>query len=140
MDRAKRRILIVDDDKMIVWLIEQALISEGYELILAYDGAEALEKARKYQPDLIILDLLMPIMDGYEVCRQLQESETMSDVTVLLLSALIEPNGSYTNGTAGRVRSQLQALDLGATAFLSKPVRIKELRERVASLLVSPVS
>jgi CheY-like chemotaxis protein len=137
----KKRILIVDDDKMIVWLIEQSLKSKAFELYRAYNGADALEKALNIHPDLMILDLNMPVMDGYEVCERLRQNPDMDDVKLLLLSALVNVNGSVeTVQQNGSVRRHLQAIDLGADAFLSKPIRLKELRIRVENMLAAPVA
>ncbi|MFZ0545850.1 MAG: response regulator [Candidatus Promineifilaceae bacterium] len=136
----KKRILIVDDDKMIVWLIEQSLKSDSYEIFTAYNGADALEKAYKIHPNLMILDLNMPVMDGYEVCRQLHKDAKMADISLLLLSALVNPNASDEDGKLGVVRRHLKGLDLGVDAFLSKPIRLKELKTRVETMMTEPVA
>ena len=136
----KKKILIVDDDKMIVWLIEQSLKSEAFELYTAYNGAEALEKALQIHPNLMILDLNMPVMDGYEVCEQLHKNAEMAAVHLLLLSALVYKNGDVETVSRSGVREHLQAIDLGVDAFLSKPIRLKELRARVEAMLAEPVS
>jgi len=82
-----KKILAVDDEKHIVRLVEVNLQRAGYEVITAYDGREALEKIKSESPDLIVLDVMMPYMDGFEVLRTLKADETYKDIPVIMLTA-----------------------------------------------------
>ena len=113
-------ILVVDDDRRITSLLRRALRAEGYEVRTANDGAEGLTRARERQPDLLVLDLLMPGIDGLEVCRRLREE---GDLPILILTAKDE--------TEDRVRG----LDTGADDYLVKPFDLDELLARVRALL-----
>jgi two-component system, OmpR family, response regulator MprA len=115
-----RRILVVDDDPMVATTIQRVLRPEGYDVDVALGGAQALEQARAHRPDLVVLDLMMPGIDGLEVCRQLRAS---GDLPILMLTAR--------SGTADRVRG----LDTGADDYLVKPFAYAELLARVRALL-----
>jgi two-component system, OmpR family, response regulator MprA len=115
-----RRILVVDDDPMVATTVQRVLRPEGYEVDVALGGAEALEQARAHRPDLVVLDLMMPGIDGLEVCRQLRASGSLP---ILMLTAR--------SGTADRVRG----LDTGADDYLVKPFAYPELLARVRALL-----
>jgi two-component system response regulator MprA len=115
-----RRILVVDDDPMVATTVQRVLRPEGYEVDVALGGAEALKQARAHRPDLVVLDLMMPGIDGLEVCRQLRASGTLP---ILMLTAR--------SGTADRVRG----LDTGADDYLVKPFAYAELLARVRALL-----
>jgi two-component system, OmpR family, response regulator MprA len=115
-----RRILVVDDDPMVATTVQRVLRPEGYEVDVALGGAQALEQARAHRPDLVVLDLMMPGIDGLEVCRQLRANGTLP---ILMLTAR--------SGTADRVRG----LDTGADDYLVKPFAYAELLARVRALL-----
>jgi len=115
-----RRILVVDDDPMVATTVQRVLRPEGYDVDVALGGAAALEQARTNRPDLVVLDLMMPEIDGLEVCRQLRRD---SNLPILMLTAR--------GGTADRV----QGLDLGADDYLVKPFAYPELLARVRALL-----
>jgi len=115
-----RRILVVDDDPMVATTVQRVLRPEGYEVEVALGGAAALEQARANRPDLVVLDLMMPGIDGLEVCRQLRADRNLP---ILMLTAR--------SGTADRVRG----LDLGADDYLIKPFAYAELLARVRALL-----
>src|SRR5256714_13006286 len=115
-----RRILVVDDDPMVATAVQRVLRPEGYEVDVALGGQEALERARAHQPDLVVLDLMMPGIDGLEVCRQLRATGTLP---ILMLTAR--------SGTLDRVRG----LDTGADDYLVKPFAYAELLARVRALL-----
>ena len=120
MSAAARRILVVDDDPMVATTVQRVLRLEGYVVDVALGGAEALEQARAHRPDLVVLDLMMPGIDGLEVCRQLRASGSLP---ILMLTAR--------SGTADRVRG----LDTGADDYLVKPFAYAELLARVRALL-----
>jgi two-component system, OmpR family, response regulator MprA len=115
-----RRILVVDDDPMVATTIQRVLRPEGYDVEVALGGAAALEQAQARRPDLVVLDLMMPGIDGLEVCRQLR---TGGSLPILMLTAR--------SGTADRVRG----LDTGADDYLVKPFAYAELLARVRALL-----
>jgi signal transduction histidine kinase len=117
------KVLIVDDNEANVRLLEVYLRAVGYMTEKAFDGEQALEKIHATNPDLVLLDVMMPKMDGYEVCRRLRADETTSVIPVIMITALKE--------TEDRVRG----LDCGADDFLSKPFDKSELLARVRNLL-----
>jgi len=119
----KRKILIVDDAVDTVDLLRKRLNFEGYDTAEAYDGEEALEQVEKYKPDLIILDVMLPKMDGFEVCRRLKSHKQTKYIPVLMLTA------------KGGVDDKVKGLDVGADDYLGKPFDYKELAARVRSLL-----
>jgi two-component system response regulator MprA len=115
-----RRILVVDDDPMVATTVQRVLRPEGYDVDVALGGAQALEQARAHRPDLVVLDLMMPGIDGLEVCRQLRAN---GNLPILMLTAR--------SGTADRVRG----LDTGADDYLVKPFAYAELLARVRAML-----
>jgi DNA-binding response OmpR family regulator len=133
---SKARILVVDDDRPMVLIISSVLKKHGYEVFTAYDGLNGLKKAREVKPDLLILDLMMPLMDGYEVCRHLQSDPDTAKIVVLILTAKggVEQDVKKSE-FAARVQDRLRGFDVGAAEFLTKPVKAKELVKRVKSVL-----
>jgi two-component system cell cycle response regulator len=119
----KPKILIVDDDPLNVKLTAAKLPVDCYETLRAYNGQEALEKIDKYSPDIILLDIMMPGMDGYAVTRKLKNNPDTRDIPVILITAL--------DGTDDKVKG----LEAGADEFLNKPVNTAELTARVRSFL-----
>ncbi|HEY3062972.1 MAG TPA: response regulator transcription factor [Chloroflexota bacterium] len=119
MDRAQR-VLVVDDDARIAASVRRALVYEGYTVDVVHDGEAALASARNNVPDLVVLDVMLPGVDGLEVCRRLRQAD---DVPILLLTAR--------DATADRVRG----LDTGADDYLVKPFAYEELLARVRALL-----
>lgn len=113
-------ILVVDDDPKITALLRRALTFEGYAVQVANDGLEGLKLAWSNPPDLVILDLMMPALDGMEVCRRLRAE---SDLPILMLTARDEVN------------DRVQGLDAGADDYLIKPFALEELLARVRALL-----
>ncbi len=119
----KPRILVVDDEDRNLRLMEAMLIPLGYEVVLARDGLEALDKVRETPPDVILLDVMMPKMDGFEVARQLKDDEGTKIIPVVMVTAL------------KKVQDRIKALEVGADDFLSKPIDESELVATVNSQL-----
>ncbi len=119
----KSKILVVDDVPQNVRLLEISLKAEGYNVISAYSGQEALDKVRTEKPDLVLLDIMMPGMDGYEVCRRLRENKSTRALPVVMITAYEEKE------------KKLEAVDTGADDFIRKPFERYELLARVRSLL-----
>ena len=131
---SKARILVTDDRKQMVRAIQRVLQKEDYEVLTAFNGLTGLKKAYEEKPDLIILDIMMPVMDGYEVCRRLQRNPVTARIPVLMLTGKgrLDYEGS---GFRVRVQEQVEGYDSGAMEFLTKPVRWHELVKRVKGLL-----
>lgn len=116
----KQKILVVDDDRHIAELISLYLEKEGYDTKEAYDGREALKEAESIKPDLIILDLMLPGLDGYQVCTEIRKS---SNVPIIMLTA------------KGETFDKVLGLELGADDYIVKPFDSKELVARVKAVL-----
>jgi len=116
------RILIVDDDPIILRVLSNVLAPEGYELATAVNGKEALNQVPAFEPDLILLDVMLPEMDGFAVCRQLRADDRFGDVPVIFITALDDQ------------KSRLQGIEAGADEFLNKPVNSLELKARVRTI------
>ena len=123
MTEQRGRILVVDDEEQIRHLMERMLTPLHYEVVLARDGMEALDKVRKIPPDVILLDIMMPKMNGFEVTRRLKEDEGTKIIPIVMVTAL------------GAVEDRVKAMEAGADDFLTKPVDKIELRARVSSLI-----
>lgn len=119
----KHRILLVDDEPDILEFVGYNLLKAGYEVFTARDGAEGLRMAVEHRPHLILLDRMMPVMDGVETCRRIREQEGLSQVMVVFLSAL------------GEEEQQIEGFDAGADDYIPKPIRMKVLMSRVAAIL-----
>ncbi len=117
---SKQKILIVDDDEHISELISLYLIREGYDTKEVHDGKSALEAFKTYSPDLIMLDIMMPIMDGYEVCKEIRKTST---VPIIMLTA------------KGDTIDKVLGLELGADDYIVKPFEAKEMVARVKAVL-----
>ena len=130
----KPRILIIDDNELTVKAIERILEKQGFDVIAAFDGATGLQITESTQPDLIILDIAMPRLDGYEVCRRLQAYSATAHIPVLMLSGKGQLDRSGDEFVKS-VEERIEGYDAGAVEFLSKPVGLKELVARVKGLL-----
>jgi two-component system alkaline phosphatase synthesis response regulator PhoP len=117
---AGKRVLVVDDDEKTVELVKLYLNRDGYKVLTAYNGTEALRLARESRPDLIVLDLMLPGIDGLEVCRTLRGE---SDVPIIMLTAMTTDE------------DKLAGLDLGADDYVTKPFSPRELAARVRTVL-----
>ena len=119
----REKILVVDDEERDLRLMEALLLPLGYEVILARDGEQALRKAQESAPDVILLDVMMPRLNGFEVARRLKKDEETKIIPVVMVTALKD------------VEDRVKALEAGADDFLSKPVDKTELKARVQSLV-----
>jgi two-component system, cell cycle response regulator len=116
------RILIVDDDAVGRESLEALLATQGHQLLFAENGTQALRMAEQHRPDLVLLDVMMPGMNGFEVCRQLRAHAQLAEVPILMLTALDDD------------QSRLQGLQAGADDFISKPYQVAELRTRIKTI------
>ena len=116
----KQKILIVDDDSNICELLRMYLEKDGFDTMIASDGEQAVEAADRYKPDLILLDIMMPRLDGWQVCRQVRKN---SEVPIIMLTA------------KGEVFDKVLGLELGADDYIEKPFDSKELVARVKAVL-----
>ena len=117
---ARRRVLVIDDDRNIVQLVRMYLEKDGYQVAVAHDGDEALEVARSFKPDLVVLDIMLPGLDGHEVAKRLRWD---SDVPIIMLTARTSEN------------DKLVGLDLGADDYVTKPFSPRELLARIRAVL-----
>ena len=117
---ANEKILVVDDDKNICELLRLYLVKEGYSVTMAHDGAAALTEFDKLHPDLVLLDVMMPVMDGWETCRKLRAK---SNTPIIMLTA------------KGETYDKVLGLELGADDYMIKPFDSKELVARVKAVL-----
>ena len=125
---SKGRILVVDDEIYIVHILDFSLGMEGYEVITALDGEQALDRLKKDRPDLIVLDIMMPKLDGYEVCKAIKSNPDTRHIPVILLSA------------KGRNVDQKMGYDVGADDYITKPFSPRKLVERINQLLGQTVT
>ena len=117
------KILVVDDEESIVDFVSRALRQHGYKTLCSYNGDEALHMIEEELPDLVILDLMLPLMDGWEVCRRAKSSEKTRNIPILMLTA------------RSSSEDVVQGLDLGADDYMKKPFPMNELLARVRVLL-----
>jgi len=120
---SRGRILVVDDEIYIVHILDFSLGMEGYEVVTALDGEEGLAKAIEFKPDLVVLDIMMPKMDGYETCKALKADERTKHIPVILLSA------------KGRNVDMQTGYDVGADEYITKPFSPRKLVDRINAML-----
>jgi len=119
----KKRILIVDDQKDIVELIRFKLENEGFECLVAFDGEEGLQKAKKEDPDLILMDIMMPKINGYQVCRLLKSDENYKNIPIIMLSAKDQESDKF------------WGKESGADDYITKPFEFEELFQKIQGYL-----
>ena len=112
--------LVVDDEKLIVKGLKFSLEQDGYEVDCAYDGQEAIDKARDKEYDIMLLDLMLPAFDGYQVCQQVRE---FSDVPIIMLTA------------KGEDMDKILGLEYGADDYITKPFNILEVKARIKAII-----
>jgi two-component system alkaline phosphatase synthesis response regulator PhoP len=122
MDPNVKKVLIVDDEPDILEIISYNLSKEGYQILTAKNGIEALEKVPSFKPDLVILDIMMPKMDGVEVCKILRSKHEYNDTLIIFLTALSDES------------SQIKGLETGADDYVNKPISPKVLVSRVNAI------
>jgi DNA-binding response OmpR family regulator len=122
-----KKVLIVDDEPSIIVALQFLMEENGYNTLVAFSGEEAMEAVAKHHPDLILLDVMLPVVDGFEVCQRVRENPEWKDTRIVLLTAL----GSDANITKG--------LDLGADAYVTKPFSNADLVAKVKDLLECPI-
>ena len=118
-----KKILVCDDEPYIVESVSYVVRKAGFEVVVAEDGEEALDMGRKEKPDLIFLDIMMPKVTGYEVCRQLKEDPATSDTYIIMLTA------------RGQEEDERKALDMGADEFMTKPFSPRKMRAKLLEIL-----
>ncbi|MEZ4728713.1 MAG: response regulator transcription factor [Caldilineaceae bacterium] len=120
---SKQRILVVDDDKAIVKVVRSYLEQAGYEVRVAYDGATVLHSLRSEKPDLLVLDLMLPDRDGWEITRLIRSDATLGTMPIIMLTARVED------------ADKIIGLELGADDYITKPFNAREIVARVRALL-----
>lgn len=123
-----RRILVVDDDEMVLMALDELLTPEGYEVDTVLRGTEALEKLDKKNYHLLMLDIIMPEMDGFELCKRIREKDKYRDVPVVFLTA------------KSREEDRIHGLESGANLFLSKPISPEKLLGIISDTLGESVT
>ena len=122
----KQRILLVDDEPSIVKMVGKRLEVEGFEVVIAMDGEEGLNKARTEHPDLIVLDLMLPKLNGYEICTLLKQDPRYQKIPVVLFTAKAQE------------KDEKIGMECGANAYVRKPFRAQELLDTIRSLIAAP--
>jgi two-component system, OmpR family, alkaline phosphatase synthesis response regulator PhoP len=119
----QKKILVVDDEVDLVEILRFPLEMEGYQVLVSYNGEEALNLARKESPDLILLDLMLPKLDGYKVCRLLKFDERYRHIPVLMLTAKTQE------------KDKVLGMETGANEYITKPFDIELLMDKIRSYL-----
>jgi DNA-binding response OmpR family regulator len=118
-----KKVLIVDDEPSIIVALQFLMEQSGYATVVAFSGEEAMEAVAQHHPDLMLLDIMLPVVDGFEVCQRVRENPDWNDIRIVLVTAL----GNEANVTKG--------LDLGADAYVTKPFSNADLVAKVKELL-----
>lgn len=120
-----KRILIAEDEPSIVLSLEFLLTEAGYEVFTAVNGADALKLAEQHKPDLLVLDIMLPVVNGFEVCRTVRSNPALREMPILMLTA------------RGREQEIARGLALGASAYVTKPFGTRELMSKIRELLAA---
>jgi two-component system alkaline phosphatase synthesis response regulator PhoP len=121
-NKPTQKVLVVDDEEPILELLKYNLEKQGYDVRTAADGHQAVEQAKKFHPDLVLLDIMMPKMDGVEACRQIRAMPEMVNTFIVFLTARAE---EY---------SEVAAFDVGADDYILKPIKPRALMSRISAL------
>ena len=124
----KKRILVVDDEPDFALLVQGNLQKEGFDVDVAYNGVEGLEKIKQNLPDAVVLDVMMPEMDGYEVCAEIKKDDRLSEIAILMLTAVAD------HVTSTRY-SHFDGMSMEADDYLPKPASAEEITDSLKSLL-----
>ena len=116
------RILVIEDERALTKVLTYNLEREGYEVLVAHDGQEGLRKAQTLLPDLVLLDLMLPVMSGLDVCRELRSGERTRDIPIIMLTAKAEET------------DQIVGFSMGADDYVTKPFSVKVLMQRIKAL------
>lgn len=119
----KERILVVEDDRALADVLSYNLTQEGYDVIVARDGQDGLQQAQLKTPQLVVLDLMLPVMDGLEVCRRMRADPALNDLLILMLTAKSEDT------------DQIVGFNVGADDYVTKPFSVKVLLNRIKALM-----
>jgi len=122
-EKIKKKILLIEDDHSLSEVLAEILVERGYLVVTANNGLEGLRKAYVESPDLVILDIMLPQLDGLEVCKRLKKDETMKNIPVIFLTA------------RDQVTDKLLGIESGGEIYLTKPFEIEELTEKIKTLL-----
>jgi len=120
---SKEKIMVVDDSPTDLKLICEPFISDGYEIVTAVDGEEAMEKVKSEKPDLMVLDVIMPKLNGFKVCREIKSTDSLKDIKVILLTSKNQESDKFWGEKQG------------ADAYMTKPFSSEELMTTVQNLL-----
>ena len=120
---SKKKILVVDDEPQLVDALKMRLEANSYDVLTAYNGHEGLEKARREKPDLIILDLILPKIDGYKVCRMLKFDNEYKNIPIIILSARAQET------------DKKMGAEVGADAYITKPFELEVVLKKIEKLL-----
>ena len=118
-----KRILVADDEEDVKIVVQLLLEAKGYEIVTAYDGLDAVEQAKTMLPDLILLDIMMPLIDGFEVCQRLKADAQTESIPIVMLSA------------SAQTESKQRAMEAGAIDYIVKPFEPADLERTIASIL-----
>ena len=124
----KKKILVIDDEPDFAAIVQSNLKKEGFEVEVAYDGVEGLEKVKQNPPDAIVLDVMMPEKDGYEVCSELKKDEKYQNIPIVMLTAVADHVGSTRY-------SHADGMSMEADDYLPKPASAEQITESIKSLL-----
>lgn len=122
---ANKRILVIEDERELVKVLQIRLEAAGYDVLAAYDGQEGLAKAQKEKPDLIILDLMLPKIDGYKICRMLKFDEKYKQIPIIILTARAQKSDEKT------------AYETGADAYITKPFQHTIVLAKIEELILN---
>ena len=120
---ALKKVLIVEDDRSLAGVLEYNFSNSGYDVFCAHDGVDAINQARAHSPDVIVLDVMIPLLDGIDTCKRLRSDDSTRDTPILMLTA------------KGEESDHLTGFSAGADDYVVKPFSVRVLMERVKSLL-----
>ena len=122
MKKTSAKILVVDDDPEIVEILKYNLSNSGFEVKVAYNGIQAIKKSKKFNPEIILLDVMMPEMDGIEACTEIRNIDNLKNIQIIFLSA------------RGEDYTQIAAFDAGADDYINKPIKPKILLKKITNI------